>query len=141
MAANQATAVANLRTLISASVSYSVTYANGYPPTLGALGGIEGYPGHVQRGDPNRPDLCRTHRTKRPSYQYTLTGDQGVIPNPPVGCTPGFMGYLQVQLRFLSLGLTGKMSYCSEENGVLHYDVTGVASASAAACDALPTIQ
>ena len=77
---------------------------------------------------------------QKTGYQYTLTGDQGAVPNPPAGCTPGFMGYL-VSAAPLSIGLTGKMSYCSEENGVLHYDVTGVASASAAACDALPAIQ
>jgi hypothetical protein len=41
----------------------------------------------------------------------------------------------------LSIGLTGNMSYCSEESGVLHYDTTGATSATAAACDALLTIQ
>ena len=40
MAANQASAVANLRTVTTASVSYCVTYANSYPPSLDALGGV-----------------------------------------------------------------------------------------------------
>jgi len=39
MAANQASAVANLRTMTTASVSYWVTYSNGYPPSLATLGG------------------------------------------------------------------------------------------------------
>src|SRR5271170_3440764 len=38
MAANQAAAVANLRTITTASVSYWVTYTNGYPPSLATLG-------------------------------------------------------------------------------------------------------
>src|SRR5271170_4778369 len=39
LAADQASAVANLRTISTASVSYWVTYSNGYPPTLLTLGG------------------------------------------------------------------------------------------------------
>src|ERR1700730_8256687 len=39
LAANQSSAVANLRTISTASVSYWVTYGNGYPPSLAALGG------------------------------------------------------------------------------------------------------
>src|SRR5271168_2661784 len=39
MAANQASAVANLRTITTASVSYWVTYSNGYPFSLATLGG------------------------------------------------------------------------------------------------------
>ena len=43
LSANQASAVANLRTITTASVSYWVTYSNGYPPSLASLGG----PGNV----------------------------------------------------------------------------------------------
>src|ERR1700680_1351691 len=44
MAANQASAVSNLRTITTASVSYWVTYSNGYPPNLATLGGNVGTP-------------------------------------------------------------------------------------------------
>jgi prepilin-type N-terminal cleavage/methylation domain-containing protein len=37
MAANEASAVASLRTLTTAFVTYSTTYGNGLPPTLNAL--------------------------------------------------------------------------------------------------------
>jgi prepilin-type N-terminal cleavage/methylation domain-containing protein len=39
MAANEASAVGSLRTITTASVTYSSTYGTGYSPTLGALGG------------------------------------------------------------------------------------------------------
>jgi prepilin-type N-terminal cleavage/methylation domain-containing protein len=42
MAANEAVAVATLRSLTTASLLYNTTYRNGYPPTLASLGG--GYP-------------------------------------------------------------------------------------------------
>jgi len=38
------------------------------------------------------------------------------------------------------VGITGSRSFCSEEPGVIHYDATGAATASAAACEALPEL-
>src|ERR1700736_5017870 len=40
MAANQASAVANLRPITTAAVSYWITYSNDYPPSLATLGGL-----------------------------------------------------------------------------------------------------
>ena len=39
MAANEASAVGRLRTMTVASVTYSATYGNGFPPSLGSMGG------------------------------------------------------------------------------------------------------
>jgi len=39
MAANEASAVGSLRTITTASVTYSSACGNGYSPTLGAIGG------------------------------------------------------------------------------------------------------
>jgi type IV pilus assembly protein PilA len=139
MAANQATAVANLRTIISASVSYSVTYANGYPPSLDALGGVEGA-GAACNAAILIDQILSTAPNQKTGYQYALTGNQGAVANPPAGCAPGNVGYV-VSAAPLSIGLTGNMSYCSDESGVLHYDTVGAAAATAIACDALPTIQ
>jgi type IV pilus assembly protein PilA len=139
IAANQSTAVANLRTITSASVSYSVTYGNGYPPTLAALGGVEGAPATCNAAI-LIDSILATAPNQKTGYQYALTGDQGVVVNPPAGCAPGFVGYF-ISAAPLVLGLTGYMSYCTDESGILHYDTTGAVAASAAACDALKTIQ
>jgi type IV pilus assembly protein PilA len=139
MAANQSTAVANLRTIISASVSYSVTYSNGYPPSLAALGGVEGAAATCNASI-LIDQILSTLPYRKTGYQYALAGNQGTVVNPPAGCTPGYVGYL-VTATPLTVGLTGNITYCSEESGVLHYDVTGATPATAAACDLLPTIQ
>ena len=58
----------------------------------------------------------------------------------PPGCAPGFNGYLATAAPVV-VGLTGNISYCTNEPGVIHYDTTGAVAASSANCDALPTIQ
>jgi type IV pilus assembly protein PilA len=139
MAANQAAAVSNLRAITSAAVSYSVTYANGYPPSLGAIGGVASAPATCNAAV-LIDQVLSTAPNQKTGYQYALTGDQGTVANPPAGCAPGYVGYV-ISAAPLSIGLTGNMSYCSEESGVLHYDTTGATAATAAACDALLTIQ
>ena len=139
MAANQASAVANLRTISTASVSYSVTYANGYPPSLSALGGTSGTPATCNASI-LIDEILAASPNKRSGYQFALTGTQGNIGTPPPSCTPGFIGYL-VTAAPVTIGVTGNMSYCSDESGVLYYDTTGATAPSEAACEALPTIQ
>jgi type IV pilus assembly protein PilA len=137
-AANQASAVANLRTITSAAVSYSVTYANGYPPSLDSLGGTS-------------PATCgaavlidetiASPPYQKSGYQFAYAGDQGSFSPTPANCVnPGFLGYVLTATP-ISVGITGDMSYCTDEAGILHYDTSGMTAASAAACDALPLIQ
>ena len=137
MAANQASAVANLRTITSASVIYSVTYGNGYPVNLATLGG----PG--PGADCNAAVLIDESIAAAPhqksGYQYVLNGDQGNVAVSPPGCTPGFVGYFATAVP-LSIGTTGNMSYCSSEPGIIHFDTTGALPATAAICTALPSL-
>jgi len=136
--ANQASAVANLRTITSASVSYSVTYANGYPPSLASLGGIS--PATCSAAVLIDETIAAPPYQKS-GYQFAYTGDQGTFSPTPSNCTsPGFIGYLLTATP-ISVGITGNMSYCTDEAGILHYDTSGMTAASAAACDALPIIQ
>ena len=81
LAANQATAAANLRTISTASVSYWVVYSNGYPPSLAALGG--GLP----------PATCNTSLLVAPKsgYRVALTGEKG---GPTRGMRPWICGLL-----------------------------------------------
>jgi type IV pilus assembly protein PilA len=139
MAANAATAVANVRTITSASVSYSVTYSNGYPPSLSALGGVEGAAATCNASILIDPILSTTPYQKT-GYQFNLQGDQGNVSSPPAGCTAGYVGYL-ITSAPITIGLTGYMSYCSDESGIIHYNTTGATAATSAVCDALPNLQ
>jgi len=139
MTANQAAAVANLRTVVSASVAYSVTYGNGYPPALSALGGVEGA-GATCNAAILIDQILSTAPYQKTGFQFGITGTQGNVVNPPPGCTAGFVGYLATAAP-LNLGLTGTISYCSDESGVIYYDTSGAVAASEAACEALPPLQ
>ena len=139
MAANQASAVANLRTVSTASVSYWVTYSNGYPPSLAALGGA----GTSATCDAAL--LVDTIITAAPNqksgYQFAYGGQQGNVTSSPPSCSnPGFNGYLTTASPTTN-GVTGNMSYCTCEPGIIHFDTTGAVPADATACNALPTLQ
>ena len=138
MAANQASAVANLRTITTASVSYWVTYGNGYPPSLDSLGGS----GTTATCNASIlvDDVLTTSPYQKSGYQFAFIGEQGNVPNVPTGCTPGFHGYL-ASAAPIAIGTTGNMSYCSSEPGIIHFDTTGATAGTEAVCDALSTLQ
>jgi len=139
MAANEAAAVANLRSISTAAVSYWVIYSNGYPPTLATLGG----PANAAATCTQSiliDEVIASPPYQKSGYQFTYTGDQGAVTTVPPGCAPGFNGYLATASP-LAMGLTGNISYCNNEPGVIHYDTTGAVAASAANCNVLPTIQ
>jgi len=137
MAANQASAVSNLRTITSASVSYSVTFSNGYPPSLAALGGVEGAGATCTAAILIDPVLAST--LQKSGYQFAYTGEQGNVTNTTCA-SPGFNGYLVTAVP-ITAGITGNLSFCVTEPGILHYDPMGQVAASETACEALPTLQ
>ncbi len=138
-AANQSSAVANLRTITSANIAYSVTYANGFTPTLATLGGVSA-PANC-----NGAILIDTTLASSPNqkggYQFTYAGMDGNITAMPPSCsTPGFNGYL-VTAYPLTEGLDGNMSYCSTEAGVIYFDPSGSNPTTQATCTALQSLQ
>jgi prepilin-type N-terminal cleavage/methylation domain-containing protein len=139
ISANQAAAVSNLRTITTASVSYSLTYNNGYPPSLSALGG----PGDVA-ATCSAAELVDTTLTVAPNqksgYQFTYTGEEGNVALPAPGCTAGFTGYLVTAVP-VTPGITGNLSFCSSEPGVIEFDPQGQTAATEAACQALQPLQ
>lgn len=139
MAANQASAVANLRTVTTASVSYWGTYANGYPPSLDALGGV----GATATCDAAIlvDETITNPPYQKSGYQFAYSGQGGTVATQPPSCSnPGFIGYLATTAP-ITIGTTGNMSYCSSEHGIIHFDTTGVVPPDTASCTALPTIQ
>lgn len=137
IAANEASAVANLRTISTASVSYWVTYGNGYPASLAILGGLG--PGATCNAAVLVDISISGAPNQKSGYHFVLNGDQGAVPTPPPGCTPGYTGYLATAAP-LTVGTTGNISYCSSEPGIIHYDTTGVVPATSAICTSLPTL-
>jgi len=139
IAANEAAAGENVRTLTTASMAYSSTWNNGFPPTLATLGGIGGAPATCDFADLMDPTITNAPNQKSGfTFGYTAVGAP-VIPPPACG-TPGANAYL-ITATPITEGFTGVRSFCSDEPGVIHYDTTGATPGSQAACEALPPLQ
>jgi type IV pilus assembly protein PilA len=139
IAANEASAVENVRTITTASVVYNTTYQNGYPPTLGTLGGATGVPATCDLAILVESTLTAAPNRKS-GYTFAYAGESGAIPVAAGGCgLPGFQGYLVTAIP-ISQGVTGQRSFCSNEPAIIYFDVTGAAIASPAGCVALPPL-
>ena len=100
MAANEASAATNVRTLTTASLIYNTTYSNGYPPTLASLGG--GLLATCDQASLIDPILA-TAPNQKSGFTYQYTGQGGVVIAAPGCSAPGFTGYLATAIP----GVTG----------------------------------
>src|SRR5450755_3604064 len=126
VAANEASAVASLRTVTIAQISYNDNYPTvGFAPTLTALGG-------TNCSAPDQNGACLIHSllaagTKN-GYTFSSTG---------IGANPAG--------QYFSVGSpisgSGNRSFCSVEDGTIHYDPSGAAIADHDSCLALAPLQ
>jgi type IV pilus assembly protein PilA len=137
IAANESSAVAHVRAIVTASTAYSSTWDNGYPPTLDALGGT----GTAATCDASLllDTLLTSPPYEKAGYTFGYTPVGAPVTTGP-GCgSPGANAYL-VTATPVNSGFTGQRSFCSDTPGVIHFDLSGVTPASTAACDALPSL-
>jgi type IV pilus assembly protein PilA len=135
-AANQASAVASLRTISSASASYLTAYGDGFAGSLDLLGGDQAAAASCNSALLLDPTFSSAPYQKS-GYQFSYSGQGGNVTTTPPGCAnPGFNGYLSTTVP-LAVGTTGNISYCNSEDGAIHMDVNGAAIASQSACAAL----
>lgn len=140
MAANESSAVENLRTISTASVVYNSTYQNGYPPSLAALGGISTAAATCDAAILIEENLS-TAPNQKSGYEFAYTGQDGAFSPQPEDCgSPGYNGYLATATP-ISIGQTGQRSFCTDTPGVIHFDISGATTTSIATCDALPGLQ
>jgi type IV pilus assembly protein PilA len=126
VAANEASAVASLRTINIAQVSYAQSYPTvGFAPTLTALGGTNCAP-------PDETSACLIDTllaagTKN-GYSFNSTG----IGSNPAG-------------SYFATGLpnpgSGNRSFCTTEDGTIHYDPNGGVISDHDSCIALTPLQ
>jgi len=140
MSANEASAASYVRTITTASVVYSTTYENGYPPTLASLGPPAGGGNNATCDTANLIDEVVAAGQKG-GYLYTYTGMGPANAAPAVACSvPGYNDYL-VTAAPQTEGMTGQRSFCSDEPAAIHVDITGAVAASDTGCEALPALQ
>ena len=126
VAANEASAVNSLRTVNTAMITYNSNYpAVGFAPTLAALGGITCAP-------PDQTSACLIDNLlasgTKSGYTFNSAGN---------GNTPAD--------QYFAAGLPnsggGNRSFCSTEDGTIHFDPTGVAIADHDSCITLTPLQ
>ena len=118
MRANEASAVASLRVLNTAAVTYSITYPTlGFPAQLTTLGGVN--PCSASSTQACLIDDSLAQGTKS-GYTFVWTGD-GATPSISYTVT----GTPQV------LGATGQRMFCTDQSGVIRYDPSGSGCTSA----------
>jgi type IV pilus assembly protein PilA len=112
MRANEASAVASLRVINTAAVTYSITYPSmGFPAQLTTLGGAN--PCSSSSTQACLIDDLLAQGVKS-GYTFVWTGD-GLTPSVSftVTGTPSVVG------------ASGQNMYCSDQTGVIHYDSSG----------------
>ena len=126
VAANEASAVASLQTITVAQVSYAQSYPTvGFAPTLAALGGTNCAP-------PDETSACLIDTLLAGGTKNGFTFNATGIGSNPAG------GSFATGLP-LSGG--GNRSFCTTEDGVIHYDPTGAAIPDHDSCIALTPLQ
>jgi type IV pilus assembly protein PilA len=110
--ANEASAVASLRVISTAAITYSVTYPDlGFPAQLSTLGGAS--PCASSSTQSCLIDDALAQGTKA-GYSFVWTGD-GVVPSVSFILT----GTPQ------AVGASGQRMFCTDQSAVIRYDPSG----------------
>lgn len=140
IAANQAAAAENVRTINTAAAAYSTMWSIGYPPTFSSLGGSESNPPTCTAAV-LIDDVLSTPPHMKSGYSYDYQPAGAAVPIPaPAGCVDGYNSYLITAVP-IRIGSSGQNSYCADVPGAIHFDLTGAKAGSPAACEALTPLQ
>ena len=115
MAANEASAVGSIRTINTAEVSYSSSWGTGYAVALTNLGGPAGCAATAVTACLVDPILSVGPFTKS-GYIFSATG--GNLLN-------GVMNTFEDTATPALAGTTGQRAFCSDQSGVIRFNVAG----------------
>jgi type II secretory pathway pseudopilin PulG len=123
MAANEASAVGSLRTIVTASVTYSSTYGHGFPPTLAALGSpASGESSGAAHADLIDSTLAAGFKSGY-AFTYEAYGDGGKVPAPPPGfiLDRGTVDAFRINADPIEPNTTGVRDFYVDQTGVIRY--------------------
>jgi type IV pilus assembly protein PilA len=128
MAANEASAVGSLRTLTTAAVTYSSTYGNAFPPSLGAMGGPAGAVNascdQSLLVDAILSNNGAGNTSQKSGYNFTYVPG-AAIPNPPAGCTNAGVNSYTINAVPVTVGSTGQRGFFVDPSGVIRFTTDG----------------
>ena len=123
IAANESSAVSAIRSINTAEVTYSTTWGNGYSPDLASLGGPPPCTTATSAASCLIDPLITTGAFTKSGYVFAAAG------NTAVG---GVFAAFESNATPLSVDVTGKRSFCSDQSGVIRFSPTGVPIGTAA---------
>jgi type IV pilus assembly protein PilA len=130
MAANEASAVGSVRTVNTAAVTYNSIYNNGYPSTLTEVGTTS-----VTQPSCNAGMFIDSVLTggSKSGYSFSLGGGSAAT-TAPAGCTTaGYVDGYYITAVPTSAGTTGTRAFCSDQTGVIRFNLGGTATAASTA--------
>jgi type IV pilus assembly protein PilA len=132
MAANEASAVGTVRTLVTSEVTFSSTWNIGFAPTLLALGGVT----PCTASSTQACLIDNLIATGGPKSGYLVAAAGGTPAN-------GIINTFGASAYPVGIGTTGTRTFCSDESGVVRVDVSGAAMAAPTdtGCQAFPSLQ
>lgn len=116
MAANEASAVGSMRTIVTAAVTYSTAYNKGFPPDLASLGPPSG-----GSADSHRADLIAEALAAGSRYGYVFT--YRAVSTSSNGALDAF----QLNADPISPGASGVRHFFVDQTGVIRWSVNGPA--------------
>ncbi|MGB2889645.1 MAG: prepilin-type N-terminal cleavage/methylation domain-containing protein, partial [Candidatus Acidiferrales bacterium] len=132
IAANEASAVGSVRTIVTAEVTYSSTWGTGFSTVLANLGGAA-VPCAAAAANACLVDPQLANKAAKSGYNFLAPGGapvNGIVTTFAVSAVPQ------------TVGTTGQRTFCSDESGVVRFDPTGGAGpATDVACQALTALQ
>jgi len=135
--ANEASAVGDVRTVVTAAITYSSTYGD-YPTTLPQLGGTGTLTASCDNAQLIDPVLSAGATSKKSGYSFTMLAGSVAGTAVPSACTiaeksDGF----GIDAEPSKIPTTGQRSFCSDNSGVIRQDITGTGfTLSSAQCSA-----
>jgi len=125
MAANEASAVGSIRTMNTAAITFNSTYGDGFPPSLGVLGGT----GAVTCQNAELLDTVLSAGQKS-GYNFALVPGLVAVTTVPKGFTDGYV----VTATPVTVGTTGQRAFCSDASGVIRFNPTGAVAPAPPNC-------
>lgn len=131
IAADEASAVGSLRTIVTAAFRYQDSYSNGYPPGLSAMGGSAPSCDHAaliasELASGQRNGYVFTYVAFPAEYSPQTPPPQAIA----AGCTVRGGTSFTISADPITRGTTGQRSFYSDQTGVLRFNVDGPASAA-----------
>jgi type IV pilus assembly protein PilA len=123
MAANQASAVGAVRTIVTSQVTYNSTWGVGFATSLGALGGAAGCTASAATACLIDPVLSTGIKSGY-NFASAAAGGAGTTANPNVT--------FETDSWPVTVNQTGNDAYCSDQSGVVRYNTTGATIGTAA---------